>query len=404
MGGILLLYGGFKFVAVKMEQDIKLIDETIREYGLDAIIHGKDFLKAKKEIRKRLNQLEIKKSRSLGLTRDMGYSLDALFEAVKHEVDKETVIKTALKYSSLDLRAEGAAMISLRNDKRIDFFVDFAKGSDEGLIGKAIDELGRKNLCWSICSSNEPVVEGKYLGAPINGFGDESKDVLGMLTFARESNSFTRVDKSYANQIAKLIGLVKGRDNSYGWVINKLLEAMGKKDECTGKHSKGVMYNCIVMGERYGLDDAAKDRLALASLLHDVGKLCVDNKILKKPAKLTKEEYRIMKKHSSWGAEIIERSEYLKFLAKVINCHHERPDGKGYPTGTKDIPIESRIIAVADTYNAMTSDRPYRRGGLSHEIADKEINDCAGTQFTHEAVEVYNECVKKGIWQVRDAV
>jgi HD-GYP domain-containing protein (c-di-GMP phosphodiesterase class II) len=243
------------------------------------------------------------------------------------------------------------------------------------------------------------------MSVPINGLGDESGNVLGIITFANRfegSGPFTIVDKNYANHIAKLIGVVKSRDIMYGWIIDRLSAAMEQKDRYTGNHCRDVMHNCISMGEMYGLDDASKDHLAFASLLHDLGKLCVGNHILTKRGSLNDEEWKIIKLHPSLGADIIEMSNYLGVLAEAIRCHHEKPNGTGYPAGTRSIPLLSTFMSVADTYSAMTSQRVYKENVSSHEEADKEIKRCVGSQFTPQAVEVYDQCFKRGTWRVSE--
>ncbi|MBW2999834.1 HD domain-containing protein, partial [Candidatus Woesearchaeota archaeon] len=288
-----------------MYQNIEIIDRAIEKFELDTIIHGEDFLKAKGNIRERLKKLEREKSR-FGFKGDMKYSLSFISDSINHEADKEGIIKAALEHSSMNLMVGGASVISLRNGNGIEeFVVGHAEGSDKEFIGKPLDERKRRNLCWMVYSSNEPVIDGNYMGVPINELGDESGGVLGMITFANRfegSGPFTRVDKNYANHIAKRIGVVKSRYRLYGMVIDRLSAAMEQKDKYTGNHCRDVMHNCIAMGEMYGLDDASKDRLALASLLHDLGKLCVDDSILKKPGSLDKDEWDIIKQHPSLGA------------------------------------------------------------------------------------------------------
>jgi HD-GYP domain-containing protein (c-di-GMP phosphodiesterase class II) len=132
-----------------------------------------------------------------------------------------------------------------------------------------------------------------------------------------------------------------------------------------------------------------------AALMHDIGKIgCVMN--LNKPGKLSQEEYEIFKKHPGYGRDILEPIRFLHPIIPGVHLHHERWDGRGYPLGLKGehIPIIARIIAVADTYDAMTSDRSYRKA-LPHDVATGEIERCAGTQFdpfcAHEFLIVIEE-------------
>jgi putative nucleotidyltransferase with HDIG domain len=133
-----------------------------------------------------------------------------------------------------------------------------------------------------------------------------------------------------------------------------------------------------------------------AGLLHDIGKLGIPEAILLKPASLTPAEYEIIKKHAVMGAEIVETCRSLGAIVPFVRHHHERYDGRGYPAGLKDhdIPLEARIISLADTIEAMASDRPYRRAIPSPAIL-AEIQDKAGSQFDPEIVSAFIRVVRK---------
>lgn len=125
-------------------------------------------------------------------------------------------------------------------------------------------------------------------------------------------------------------------------------------------------------------------------MLHDIGKIGINESILNKPGKLSEEEYEMVKLHPKMGADIIKGIKFLEPVVPIIYHHQERYDGKGYPDGIKgeQIPIGARIIAVLDTYDAMTTDRPYRKA-LSREAAIAEVKRCSGTQFDPQVVEVF---------------
>ena len=153
----------------------------------------------------------------------------------------------------------------------------------------------------------------------------------------------------------------------------------------------------VKIGRKLGVRGEKLAELEVASLLHDVGKLGIPDKILKKPGRLTKQEYAIMQGHSSKGAKILENVESLKHLTHYIMHHHERYDGYGYPDGLKgdDIPLIARIIAVADAFDAMTTNRPYRNK-KSIEEAIQEIKRCSGTQFDPIIVSAFLLAYEKG--------
>jgi len=166
--------------------------------------------------------------------------------------------------------------------------------------------------------------------------------------------------------------------------IEGLAQAIDKMDRYTAGHSGRVAMYASYLATRLGLDAHQLVIVRQSALMHDIGKIgCVLN--LNKPGKLSQEEYEIFKKHPGFGRDILDPIKFLHPLIPGVHLHHERWDGRGYPLGLKgnDVPLMARIIAVADTYDAMTSDRAYRRA-LPHEVAVNEIERCSGSQFDPE--------------------
>lgn len=162
-------------------------------------------------------------------------------------------------------------------------------------------------------------------------------------------------------------------------VLNKTVEA---KDPYTSGHASRVEELAIQLAENYGLPFDSIQNIKTAAILHDIGKIGIHDSILNKASKLSQEEFQEIMKHPSIGAEIISKVDFLKNITAIIKHHHERYDGKGYPDGLagNEIPIEACILTIVDSYDAMTSDRPYRKA-LSKEEALEEIRVNAGTQF-----------------------
>ena len=186
--------------------------------------------------------------------------------------------------------------------------------------------------------------------------------------------------------------------------IEGLAKAIDKMDRYTAGHSERVADYAMMLARKLGLDAPEVEIVRQSALLHDIGKIgCVLN--LNKPGKLTQDEYEIFKKHPGFGRDILDPIRFLNPLIPGVHLHHERWDGRGYPLGLKgqDVPLIARIIAVADTYDAMTSDRAYRRA-LPHEVAVNEIERCSGSQFDPDVANPFNvrleeyrdECRDKG--------
>jgi response regulator RpfG family c-di-GMP phosphodiesterase len=163
--------------------------------------------------------------------------------------------------------------------------------------------------------------------------------------------------------------------------IHGLASAIDKMDRYTAGHSGRVAVYAVYLAKRLGLDPETQEVVRQSALMHDIGKIgCVLN--LNKPGKLTDDEYEVFKQHPAYGKDILSPIKFLHPLIPGVHLHHERFDGRGYPLKLKgaDIPLIARIISVADTYDAMTSNRSYRRA-LPHEVAVAEIERCAGSQF-----------------------
>ncbi|MDC4203500.1 MAG: HD-GYP domain-containing protein [Candidatus Manganitrophus sp.] len=177
-----------------------------------------------------------------------------------------------------------------------------------------------------------------------------------------------------------------------------LAKAIEKRDRYTGGHTDRVTEYAKLTAKQLEWPEERLAVLELAGHLHDVGKIGVPDAVLNKPGKLTVEEFEMMKAHPEIGEQIIRGIDFLEALVPYVLYHHERYDGKGYPKGLSGeaIPIEGRLLAVADTFDAMTSSRPYRKQ-LDPERAIEEIKRCSGTQFDPNIVVVFLEIWRAGL-------
>jgi HD-GYP domain-containing protein (c-di-GMP phosphodiesterase class II) len=165
-----------------------------------------------------------------------------------------------------------------------------------------------------------------------------------------------------------------------------LIAAVHARDAYTAEHSQAVVAHALVVGRRLGLNKAELVDVEHLAMLHDIGKIATPDEILRKPGPLTEDEWLVMREHPERGEELIRKTPGLEHLAEAIRAEHERWDGRGYPDGLAEdeIPVASRIVFVCDSYQAMVSDRPYRRA-LSPAAARAEIEAGVGTQFWPEA-------------------
>ncbi|PJA28464.1 MAG: hypothetical protein CO189_04670 [candidate division Zixibacteria bacterium CG_4_9_14_3_um_filter_46_8] len=186
--------------------------------------------------------------------------------------------------------------------------------------------------------------------------------------------------------------LLSDLENTYISTLSALANAVEARDKCTRDHNHRLFKIAQAIAVELGWDDARIRALQMGGMLHDLGKIGVPDAILNKPGPLTKEEFATMKTHPLLGVKIVENIAFLKPSLPYILFHHERYDGKGYPHGLagEDIPIEGRLLAVVDTIDAITSDRPYRKGrGI--DIAIQQLREHSGTQFDPHIVEI---CLK----------
>jgi putative nucleotidyltransferase with HDIG domain len=375
-----------KTIAKKIDIDqwlikLKRIDEKGRRLAL--LSHLSQILNSTldhKEIRRRAMEAATQLMRA-----EVGSLL--LVNEEKHQLyfevalgDREEEIKTI----SLNF-GEGIAGWVAQHGKPL---VVNSPGKDRRFF-KGVDERTEFKTRNIICVPMK--VKKKIIGVleAINkkGKGQFDKEDLSLLT-------------SLADQVAIALDnsrLYQELEEMFFQTAESLADAIEKRDPYTGGHTQRVTLYSQAIAKYLQLKPLEKKWLKIASLLHDIGKIGVEDDILKKRERLSPEEFNIIKRHSDMGAEILEHVRQLREIVPGVRYHHEHVNGKGYPDGLrgKEIPILAKIVAVADTYDAMTTDRPYRKA-MEKEAAVEELKRCSGTQLDKEVVEAFIQAYQRG--------
>jgi len=233
------------------------------------------------------------------------------------------------------------------------------------------------------------------------GNASEAAELIGVTDRALQAAKALGRDRAviYSPEVTSTVGAVAGKRSVESQAqlatVLSLAEALDQRDSSTARHSQTVGLLCETMARELGLDEARVQRVRLAGILHDIGKIGVPDSILRKPGKLTNGEMDQMRRHPELGARIL-ASDELDDVRGWLLAHHERPDGTGYPKGltSEDIPLEASILAVGDAYEAMTSDRVYRKS-IGEKAARNELRKSAGSQFDARVVDALLNAMKR---------
>jgi len=231
---------------------------------------------------------------------------------------------------------------------------------------------------------------------------DRFDQILLLVESGLKSVSQMRIIKEFND---KLETANKQLKEAYYGTIESLRLAVDAKDNYTRNHSDRVSYYSVMIGKQLGLSDSDLELLKQGALFHDIGKIGIPDAILQKPGKLTDEEYDDIKNHPSIGAKILAPAKIFADLIPMVLNHHERFDGKGYPVGLagEDIPLMARIVCVADSFDAMTSDRSYRP---RFKVIDalEEVERCKGAQFDPLVVDAFIIALKENKQKVIEEI
>ncbi len=237
------------------------------------------------------------------------------------------------------------------------------------------------------------------------------RQVEAVVKRALEHHELIAAKQRYENHLEELVEqrtaeldqALNSLEDAYRSTLKALTAALETRDSETHGHSERVVTYSLRLGREYGLTAEQMKALEFGSLLHDIGKIGVPDLILRKPAKLTEEEWVLMREHPLHGQQILRGIEFLEGPARVVAQHHEKWDGSGYPLGVQgdDIDLCARIFSVADAFDAITSDRVYRRGKSYQEAAD-ELDEWAGRQFDPKVVEAFHRVPQQDWDELRE--
>ena len=262
--------------------------------------------------------------------------------------------------------------------ENVDKAREFSKMSRLGFIRESV-------LCAPL-NDKEKVIGTITIANPIDGSEFNNSDLELLSTIAAQASIAIRNARLYEEQ-----------ETTYFNTVQALVSAIEASDAYTRGHSERVTRFSVSLAKKMGIEGDALKQLEQAAILHDIGKIGIDVNLLHKKEKLTPADIDVLKLHPSIGVRILEPISFLGTVREIIEQHHERYDGNGYPNGLtgENWRLEGKILAVCDTYDAMTSDRPYRKA-LSHEIAIQEIRDHSGTQFDPEVATSFVELINDG--------
>jgi ribonuclease P protein subunit RPR2 len=222
-----------------------------------------------------------------------------------------------------------------------------------------------------------------------------------LVVFARELGGLYQAERNRTQELEQALDSVR---EMYVATMTSLAQVVEAKDSTTRGHLDRTQRYGLALAERVDPGLVERPEVAYGFFLHDIGKVGIPESVLCKPGPLTDDEWDIMRTHPSIGAQIVEPIRFLEGAVEIVRTHHERWDGRGYPIGLRgeQIPLAARVFAIADSFDAMTSDRPYR-AAMSFGEAFEEIRLGSGTQFDPDIVEVFLDLASEGgLWAEPD--
>src|SRR4030043_546640 len=346
--------------------------------------------------------------------------LSQLGQILNSTLDHKEIRRRAMKAATQLMKAEAGSLL-LVNDEKHQLYFEVALGDREEDI-KTIPLNFGEGIAGMVAQAvkalivNSPREDPRFFKGVDERTEFKTKNiicvpikvkekVIGVLeAINKQKGKFDMEDlfllASLADQVAIALDnsrLYQELEEMFFQTAESLADAIEKRDSHTGGHTQRVTLYSQAIAKYLQLTPSERKWVKITSVLHDIGKIGIEDDILKKPKPLSPEEFHIIKRHSNMGAEIIEHIRQLKEIIPGVKYHHEQVDGKGYPDGLRgeDIPILAKIVAVSDTYDAMTTDRPYRKA-VDKKMAIDELKRGSGTQLDKEVVEAFIQAYQNG--------
>lgn len=335
-------------------------------------------------------------------------ALQQLSESLNRTVSLEETLDQLLDETLQQLEAENASVMLLEPDQQT-LTIKMARGLTEEVVAETRVKLGER-ISGKVAEQKKPILypareadeSGSALSVPLL----KDDQVLGVLNVRQKKSGgdFSHEELSLASRFANVAALSISKAGLHSELrmlfvhsIRALANAIDARDPYTSGHSERVTRFSVLIAEKLGFTPEQLEELRYAALLHDIGKIRIRDAILHKPGKLTDDEFEEMKRHPEYGVEIMQPVRAFQTILPYMLHHHERFDGRGYPAGLsgRGIPLQARIMCVADCFDAMTSDRPYR-AGMPVEAAVSELQKWRGSQFDPDATDVFLALVQEG--------
>jgi len=378
-----------------------------------------ELAQAKKKLEELSNKLEGKvklRTNELKKSKDRLFILYQISRSINSTLELDNILKVILDFS-VKISGANRGSVLLLDEKKNVFFIKAAYNLSEKIIRKVTFAKDENTIGWVVKNKKPLYIKDlekdkrfskkeetdyklkQLLMVPIIIEG-EVKGVIN-LDNASFTTDIINLLESFSEQAAVAINnarLYQKIQDSYFEIVKALAQAIEAKDPYTHGHSVRVMEYAVLIAQKLGLPEEEIESLRYAAILHDIGKIGVRGIILNNPDGLTDEEYDEIKKHPLIGEDIIQPIELLQPIRPLIRHHHEWYNGKGYPDGLsgENIPLGARILAVTDAYDAMKSDRPYRKA-LTEETAIQELKRGSSTQFEPKIVKIFLEIQKQNL-------